>query len=726
VPGAVFIVNTTLDLQDANPGDGICDDGTGKCALRAAIMEANALPGADEVVLPNPGWYRLTIAGSNEDACLTGDLDITDPLTITGLGPDQTVVDASLLSSDRVFHVRSSAMVTGLTIRGGTVYSLSGGGIAVTGSLEVIDCVIENNSAPRGGGIGFFEGGDHSFSATRCVFRNNTAVADHGGGIGKYLPMPPTYGVTSHVTLTDCAITGNIAADSAGGAWADFLTLVRCDVSDNVAIAGSGGGLSGRITMEDSLIQDNVAGGSGGGVSGFGFFTRCVFSQNYAGGNGGGTSGIHGDFTHCEFSQNQAGADGGGVYLNLTAFPGGFTGCGFSQNNAGGDGGGAYIGESNTTWSATECLFSDNTATLNGGGIRALSKGALHGCTLSGNESGQDGGGASLTSSSSWAFDLWSLTISGNRAAHHGGGIYLSQATPVYSLWYATVTANTADADGDGAGEGGGIFSATAGTQVKGSIIAHNFVGTSGLGTADCAPLTSPASYWFDYSVVGVATGCLNAVGYCPPSQDNCFGTSAAPVDPLLEPLGEYGGLTPTHALRHGSPAIDRVIPCALTDQRGLPRQFDGDGDGIPVCDSGATEFIDCNTNAQDDGVDIAHALSDDCNDNLTPDECDIAQAASFDCQPDGVPDECQLADDDCNATGVPDECEAISPGDFNGDGIIDPADLANFTDVLSGPNDPPYIDPECWYAALIAFDLDQDLDIDLYDFAILQALIGP
>ena len=52
VQAANFVVNEQGDTVDANPGDGICDDGTGpgtNCTLRAAIMEANALAGTDTV-----------------------------------------------------------------------------------------------------------------------------------------------------------------------------------------------------------------------------------------------------------------------------------------------------------------------------------------------------------------------------------------------------------------------------------------------------------------------------------------------------------------------------------------------------------------------------------------------------------------------------------------------------------------------------------------------------
>src|SRR4051794_30825064 len=70
----VFTVNTTRDDVDANPGDGVCRTIKGDCTLRAAIQEANALPGTDTILLP-AGTFTLTRAGAGENAAATGDLD---------------------------------------------------------------------------------------------------------------------------------------------------------------------------------------------------------------------------------------------------------------------------------------------------------------------------------------------------------------------------------------------------------------------------------------------------------------------------------------------------------------------------------------------------------------------------------------------------------------------------------------------------------------------------
>src|SRR5262249_12512097 len=62
VHAASLIVNTDRDLRDAKPGDGVCDAAPPDrvCTLRAAIQEANMLPGAHEIILP-PNTYLLTI-----------------------------------------------------------------------------------------------------------------------------------------------------------------------------------------------------------------------------------------------------------------------------------------------------------------------------------------------------------------------------------------------------------------------------------------------------------------------------------------------------------------------------------------------------------------------------------------------------------------------------------------------------------------------------------------
>src|SRR5262245_40980601 len=101
-----FNVSIFVDISDPTP-DGTCDS----CSLREAIQEANALPGPDVINLP-PWTYSMDLGGSNEDASLTGDLDITDDVTIIGIGT--TRIESHV---GRIIHVLSgNVSITGLVL----------------------------------------------------------------------------------------------------------------------------------------------------------------------------------------------------------------------------------------------------------------------------------------------------------------------------------------------------------------------------------------------------------------------------------------------------------------------------------------------------------------------------------------------------------------------------------------------------------------------------------
>ena len=120
-------------MLDASPGDGVCEtDVTGDCTLRAAVQEANALEGADTITIP-AGEYNLTMEGAGEEDTLSGDLDITDTVTITGAGMGKTVIDANEL--DRAFQVFASLDLSELTIING--FASPGGAVLVNASASI-------------------------------------------------------------------------------------------------------------------------------------------------------------------------------------------------------------------------------------------------------------------------------------------------------------------------------------------------------------------------------------------------------------------------------------------------------------------------------------------------------------------------------------------------------------------------------------------------------------
>src|SRR5690554_3073293 len=74
---ATFEVNDIGDTNDISPGNGICADAYGYCTLRAAIEEANALPGLDIItfspeVFAEPEHHAINLRMASAGDASTG------------------------------------------------------------------------------------------------------------------------------------------------------------------------------------------------------------------------------------------------------------------------------------------------------------------------------------------------------------------------------------------------------------------------------------------------------------------------------------------------------------------------------------------------------------------------------------------------------------------------------------------------------------------------------
>lgn len=184
---AIFQVDlTVIDNVDETPGDGICKIPVSDfCTLRAAIMETNALPGNDIIVLPGNTTIQLSIDGANENSAATGDLDITDSVAIgtfiESIEDYPTVTGANI--DDRVFDVRfDTGLVTFVNfkiVNGDASSNLQNGGAIQVGpfnDVEVISVWFEDNIANTGGAV--YVSPLSEFSAINSVFRGNAAVVN--------------------------------------------------------------------------------------------------------------------------------------------------------------------------------------------------------------------------------------------------------------------------------------------------------------------------------------------------------------------------------------------------------------------------------------------------------------------------------------------------------------------------------------------------------------------
>ena len=223
--------------------------------------------------------------------------------------------------------------------------------------------------------------------------------------------------------------------------------------------------------------------------------------------------------------------------------------------------------------------ISGNTTGGAGGGIYNIGKTAtITGSTISGNTAA-NGGGINKAGS---PLIVINSTISGNFSTGGGGGIYAASGTA--DLFNTTVTNNLANSDGVGLGVGGGVTNASSSTlNFQNSIIAlnENVIVTGGgniLNLDDCSGTITSQGNSIMFAV---------DTGYCT--------ANGAPtiVDPNFGQLQFNGGLTQTHALLTGSPAIDAGNSGGCTDNLGAILTSDQRGFHRPVgsqCDIGAFE----------------------------------------------------------------------------------------------------------------------------------------
>ena len=91
----VFLVDSTDDDVDDNPGNGKCHTAAGTCTLRAAIMEANRTPNAGAIITLPAGIYPITIDPHDTDDEDNGDFNLGIP---SGYTPGPTTMSGTWTS----------------------------------------------------------------------------------------------------------------------------------------------------------------------------------------------------------------------------------------------------------------------------------------------------------------------------------------------------------------------------------------------------------------------------------------------------------------------------------------------------------------------------------------------------------------------------------------------------------------------------------------------------
>ena len=351
----------------------INDSGTG--SLRAAVDCANAKPDASTITFAASvrGIIKLTTIG---DADATngnlGDsaLVLTAPVTITGPGANLLTAQRSAATgtaSFRIFRVAKgvTATISGLAMSNGNAtapktFNRLGGGIYSDGKLTLASCTISGNvagfetplpsghSVEPGSGGGIYNTATATLTMSDCTVSNNTnrgngagidnlgtatlsrcslsgnkspidiaGFATGGGGISND-------GASSHLTMADCTLSGNVATFGGGIGNIGTATVTRCTLSGNSA--GYGGGIEniGGITITDCTLSGNASTGpllsnsvnGGGGINNFGTATlvNCTIAGNSAVAYGGAISNVGTlSLSSCTLSGNSS-PNGGTIY----------------------------------------------------------------------------------------------------------------------------------------------------------------------------------------------------------------------------------------------------------------------------------------------------------------------------------------------------------------------------------------------------------------------------
>jgi len=421
-----------------------------------------------------------------------------------------------------------------------------GGGIYLADNSQsvVIDGTTFMNNVGQWGGALLVGNDNTQVEITDAVFDNNSATS--GGGAIHYY-----YAENTTLTITGSTFSDNSSASSGGGALRLDGNLMTLHVSNsrfeqNTSSNYGGGGISN--SANDTTIA----------ISNTDFISNTGYS--------GGALISSGDFVemnvqNSQFTGNAAnGGSGGGVYFT--------TGQDSSIDIAG-------------------SVFDNNTATFNGGAFINVATAAAISATTFTNNYAVNGGAIAVSGN----LDVSNSTFSGNRANESGGGLYANSMMDAITLHNTTVAYNVADDDINGSGNGGGFsLENNAFLSLGNSLIANN-IDRSGTAPDCYNPNTQNSG---GANLIGDATGCNWSS-----AADDLIGTAVSPIDPILEPLS---GLSPHHPLGIGSPAIDagstapvtsdpNMWPgCRPTDQLGVARPIDGDGNGTAVCDIGAVE----------------------------------------------------------------------------------------------------------------------------------------
>ncbi len=461
---------------------------------------------------------------------------------------------------------------------------VSGGMELSAGSLTMDNVTLEGGIAKGGdsnmGGGGMGAGGaifnQGTLNLTAVTLTDNEAIggssgvaadgssANGGGGMGS-----------------------NAASDGSGGGFGGDLGGVFGGSGASGSAGSYAGGGGGFLTGADGA-KGMVAGGLGGGLGGFG--------GNGDGGDGGygygtttvgGHGGNFGNGGQPGSPLTDAGGGGGGIGGGGAS---GQIGGGGGFGGGGGSSGGGGFGGGSGADSASGGFGGGNGGGASGGGGAGFG-GAIFNMGVDSKDAGSGQAtlvNCTLTANTAQGGHATSGKSGAGGGSGYGGALFNLDGTTTLNndtLAANTVSGGTATGGTAGSTAGGAVYNLAfgndidTGNAVAATLVLHNSILANSRGGND---LNSHASTGKGSNTATVS-GSRNLImsSLIMSSGGIGAGVIALTADPMLGPLQNNGGLTPTMLPQSGSPVLGAGDPALApsTDQRGQPRPSSGPTD---------------------------------------------------------------------------------------------------------------------------------------------------
>jgi hypothetical protein len=242
-----FIVNSTGDGADSDTADGVCNDGTGNCTLRAAIMQANATPGTDTI--------NFAIGSGLQTIRPTAQLPvISDPLVIDATTQPgfagQPIIELDLVgfsanpNSAALQITAGNSVVRGLVINGfsdGGIGLQTGGGNLIEGNYIGTNAAGTGAANSRGNGINVQGSSGNLIGGTTAAARNVISATN-------------SHGISIFNGATNNTVQGNYIGTNAAG------TAALGNGSSGVFISAPGNFVGGTTAGARNVISGNNRG----------------------------------------------------------------------------------------------------------------------------------------------------------------------------------------------------------------------------------------------------------------------------------------------------------------------------------------------------------------------------------------------------------------------------------------------------------------------------------